>query len=205
MDDKRNLKIYQLWAPIYDRFMRPIYGTARQRAIKLLDLQAGEKVLIPGVGTGLDLPMIPPGVHITGIDLTPAMLAKARAKTNGANVTLAVMNAQALQFQDSAFDAVILNLILSVVPDGTAAFRESWRVLRPGGRMVIFDKFLPESSQLSTVRRVLGFAIELIGTDPNRRLSDMVRDLPDVKIEQDEPALLRGQYRIIFLNKPLQP
>lgn len=59
MDDKRNLKIYRRWAPIYDRIMRPIYGVARRRAIELLNLRAGEKVLISGVGTGLDLPLIP--------------------------------------------------------------------------------------------------------------------------------------------------
>lgn len=69
MDDKSNLKIYRRWAPIYDRIMHPIYGAARKRAKELLDLQAGEKILIPGVGIGIDLPLIPSGVHVTGIDL----------------------------------------------------------------------------------------------------------------------------------------
>lgn len=59
------------------------------------------------------------------------MLEKARAKTTGTNITLAVMNAQALQFQDNVFDVVILNLILSVVPDGAATLRESWRSFAP--------------------------------------------------------------------------
>lgn len=125
MDDRRNLKIYRTWAPIYDSMMRPVYGAARRRAIELLNLKAGEKVLIPGVGTGLDLPLIPPGVQVTGIDLTPAMLEKARAKSIDMGIVLAVMNAQALQFPDDTFDAVTLNLILSVVPDGAAAFAEA--------------------------------------------------------------------------------
>jgi Methylase involved in ubiquinone/menaquinone biosynthesis len=201
MDDKRNLKIYRTWAPIYDSVMRPVYGAARRRAIGLMNLQAGEKVLIPGVGTGLDLPLIPKGVQVTGIDLTPAMLEKARAKSIDQDMIFAVMNAQALQFPDDTFDAIILNLILSVVPDGTAAFAEAWRVLRPGGRAVIFDKFLPDSEHPTLFRKLLGCAIRSIGTDPNRRLSDIFCQMQGLIVERDEPSLLKGQYRIILVRK----
>lgn len=201
MDDKRNLKIYRTWAPIYDSVMRPIYGAARRRAIELLNLQTGEKVLIPGVGTGLDLPLIPPSVQVTGVDLTPAMLEKARLQSIDMGMIFAVMNAQALQFPDGTFDAVILNLILSVVSDGVAAFAEAWRVLRPGGRIVVFDKFLPEAEQPSLFRKLLGSAIRSIGTDPNRRLSDILFGIHGLIVERDEPSLLKGQYRIILIRK----
>jgi ubiquinone/menaquinone biosynthesis C-methylase UbiE len=201
MDDLRNLKIYRTWAPIYDSVMRPVYGAARQRAIELMNLQAGEKVLIPSVGTGLDLPLIPLGVQVTGIDLSPAMLEKAHTKSIDLGMIFAVMNAQALQFPDDTFDAVILNLILSVVPDGAAAFDEAWRVLRPGGRVVIFDNFLPEAEQPSVFRNLLGSIIRSIGTDPNRRLSDILCGMHDLIVERDEPSLLKGQYRIILVRK----
>lgn len=200
MNNKRNLTTYRLWAPVYDFVMRPVYGRARRRAIEILNLQPGEKVLISGVGTGLDLPLIPAGVRITGIDITPSMLEKARAKAEGLNVTLAVMNAQKLEFESNTFDAAILNLILSVVPDGAAAFQEAWRVLRPGGRVVIFDKFLPESGRLTPLRHILGRLIRIIGTDPNRRLSDIIHGAHGLFIERDEPSLLKGQYRIILLR-----
>jgi len=201
MDDKSNLKIYRTWAPIYDSVMRPVYGVARRRAIELLNLQVGEKVLIPGVGTGLDLPLIPAGVHVTGIDLNQAMLEKARTKVSESNLTLAVMNAQDLKFPDDTFDVVILNLILSVVPDGAITFREAWRVLKPGGRVVIFDKFLPEVSHLLGFRVLLGWMIRQIGTDPNRRLSDLIEIKPDLVVDSNETSLLRGQYRIIMIHK----
>jgi len=200
MNNERNLAIYRAWAPLYAFVMRPLSGAARRRAIELLNLQLGERVIIPGVGTGLDLPLLPRGVHVTATDINLAMLNKARLKAKD-QVTFAMMDAQALQFPDASFEAAILNLIVSVVPDGAAAFREAWRVLRPGGRAVIFDKFLAETSALSTVRRALGNIISALGTDPNRRLSDIIGGVSGLVVERDEASLLRGQYRIVLLQK----
>jgi ubiquinone/menaquinone biosynthesis C-methylase UbiE len=204
MDDERNRIIYNLWAPVYDQVMGPFAGKARQRAIELLNLRMGEQVLLSGVGTGLDLPHLHAGVKAVGIDLSAAMLQQAQDKATGQDVTLREMNAQALDFPDSSFDAVILNLILSVVPDGAAAFREAWRVLRPGGRAVIFDKFASEGGQISVLRRGLGMIISLFGTDPNRRLSDIIGSPPDLVLDHNEPSLLHGQYRIVLLHKCLE-
>lgn len=204
MNDERNQTIYKLWAPIYDKVMGPFAGQARQYAIELLNLRSGESVLLSGVGTGLDLPHIRADVKTVGIDLSPVMLRKAQDKVAGQNVTLCEMNAQALDFPEGSFDAVILNLILSVVPDGAAAFREAWRVLRPGGRAVIFDKFAAEAGRISALRRNIGKIIALFGTDPNRRLSEMMGSPADLAIERDEPSLLHGQYRIVLLHKQRQ-
>jgi len=201
MNDERNQTIYKLWAPVYDKVMGPFAGKARRRALEALNLRAGEQILLSGVGTGLDLPYLPAEVKAVGIDLSPEMLRKAQSKVNGHNVTLREMNAQALDFPDHSFDVVILNLILSVVPDGAAAFREAWRVLRPGGRAVIFYKFAAETGRISVLRRGMGKIIALFGTDPNRRLSELVGNPPDFKIVYDEPSLLHGQYRIVLLSK----
>jgi phosphatidylethanolamine/phosphatidyl-N-methylethanolamine N-methyltransferase len=180
MDNDNNLHIYRAWAPVYDLVMGPFSGRARAQAIKLLDLRSGERLLIPGVGTGMDLPLIPPSVSVVGIDISPEMLAKARLKVSRNHVALMEMDAQTLDFADGSFDAVLFNLILSVVPDGAAAFRAAWRTLRPGGRAVIFDK---------------------LGTDPNRRLSDIIGRVPGLTIERDQASLLGGLYRILRLYK----
>ena len=123
------------------------------------NVQPGERVFVPGVGTGMGLAELPMDAHITAIDLSPAMLAEAQRKLAGRVIDFEVMDAQHVRFPDASFDAVLLSLILSVVPDGAAAFREAWRVLRPGGRAVIFDKFLPETvgpTPLSLLRRAIG-------------------------------------------------
>jgi ubiquinone/menaquinone biosynthesis C-methylase UbiE len=202
MNNQHNLTIYRLYAPVYDVIMRPLTTAARQRALELLYLQPGERLLIPGAGTGLDLPHIPAGIHITATDLSPAMLQQARDKANRREVAFQIADAGALGFPSATFDAVLLSLILSVVPDGATAFQEAWRVLRPGGRAVIFDKFVPESSAISPLRRAVGAVIAWLGTDPNRRLSDILPSSVMQAVEQDEPSLLRGQYRIVLLRKP---
>ncbi|MCO6453516.1 MAG: methyltransferase domain-containing protein [Caldilineales bacterium] len=201
MNNQRNLQIYRLWAFVYDAWIPLLYGRARRRAVTLLDLQPGERLLIPGIGTGLDLPHIPAGVSIVGADLSPDMLAKAKAKAQNRDVTLLEMDVQVLNFADDTFDAVLFNLLLAVVPDGAAAFAEGWRTLKPGGRAVIFDKFLPEGAALTPGRRLLGRVLRSIGTDPNRRLNDIIAGTSDLMIESDEPSLLRGQYRTLLLRK----
>ena len=202
MANRRNQFIYRLWAPIYDSTVNRFFMPGRQRALELLDLQPGERALIAGIGTGADLPLLPAGVEATGIDLSLAMLAKARLKLDRcpASVKLIQGDAQALLVDEACFDAAVLNLILSVVPDGNACLKSAMRALKPGGRAVIFDKFLPEGTNASPIRKFLNLFSTLLGTDINRRLSDIMKDCP-CEITRDEPSIAGGMYRVILLKK----
>ena len=202
MTNRWNQIIYSLWAPVYDSTINRLFMPGRKRAMELLYLQAGESVLIIGVGTGADLPLLPAGVDATGIDLSPEMLDKARLKLNrcSASIKLIQGDAQGLLVDEASFDAVILNLILSVVPDGNACLQSALRALKPGGRSVIFDKFLPEGKSTSFGRRFLNIFSTLLGTDINRRLSDLTKGCP-CAITHDEPSILKGMYRISLLEK----
>ena len=124
--------------------------------MEILNLQPGERVLLVGVGTGEDLPLLPTGISATGIDLSPDMLAKARKKLPlpGRDVTLLQGDAQHLLVDEAGFDAVVFNLVLSVITDGKACFRENLRALKPGGRAVVFDKFLPDEGRLNSMAAV---------------------------------------------------
>ncbi len=193
--------LYHQFASLYDVLFQATYEKARVRTVELLCLQPGEKLLISGVGTGLDLPHIPAGVAVTGVDISAEMLHVAVKKTSPAHVTLVQMDAQNLELPAESFDAALLNLIVSVAPDGQAVFREAWRVLKPGGRLLLFDKFLPEGQTVRLPRAVLGGIIRWIGTDINRRLSDVMGSLENGVIEVDEPSLFFGQYRILRIKK----
>ena len=202
MTNRWNQFIYRLWAPIYDSTINRLFLPGRRRALELLDLKRGEKVLLVGIGTGADLPLLPAGVDATGIDLSPEMLAKARLKLDRcpASVKLIQGDAQALLVDEGSFDAVILNLILSVIPDGNVCLRSALRALKPNGRVVIFDKFLPEGEKPSLVRKFLNLFSTLFGTDINRRLSDLMKNCP-CEITHDEPSIAGGMYRVILLQK----
>ena len=173
----------------------------RKRAIEVINLQPGERVLLVGVGTGSDLPLLPHGIQAVGVDISVDMLAKARQKLPlpGREVTLLQGDAQQLLVDEAAFDVVIFNLILSVIPDGAACLRENLRALKPGSRVVVFDKFLPDADRLTLGRRLLNLGSTLFGTDITRRFGDLARGV-DIRIVQDEPSLLQGTYRVILLT-----
>ena len=202
MTDRWLRIIYRLWAPVYDATVDRFFAPGRRLALRVLDPQPGERLLLVGCGTGADLPLLPRGVRAVGIDLSPDMLFRARRKLPlpGSEVALVRGDAQGPLVVEAAFDAVILNLILSVVPDGAACLRAALHALKPGGRAVVFDKFLPEGGRLTPGRRFLNFFSTLLGTDINRRFGEFSVGAP-CEVVRDEPSLLRGMYRVILLRR----
>jgi phosphatidylethanolamine/phosphatidyl-N-methylethanolamine N-methyltransferase len=202
MTNRWNQFIYRLWAPVYDATVGHFFLPGRKRAMELLSLQPGERVLLVGVGTGADLPLLPKGVEVTGIDISPDMLARARQKLPlpGREVTLLQGDAQKLLADEAEYDAVIFNLILSVIPDGAACLRENLRALKPGGRAVVYDKFLPDGGRLTFLRRVLNLGSTLFGTDITRRFGNLAKGT-GIRVVQDEPSLMKGTYRVLLIRK----
>jgi arsenite methyltransferase len=109
-------------------------------------LAPGEDVLDMGCGAGTDTlvaaQMVAPGGRVTGIDMTPEMLSRARAaaaEMGATNVDFVEGDVEQLPFADKIVDVVISNGVIDLIPDKDAAFSEIFRVLRPGGRLQIAD------------------------------------------------------------------
>jgi ubiquinone/menaquinone biosynthesis C-methylase UbiE len=195
---------YTLWAPAYDAIVGAAgFSTARRLSIDRLRLESRDRVLIVGAGTGLDLDLLPPNVEVTAIDVTPAMLRhlERRAARTGRLVATRIMDARQLAFPDSSFDAVVMHLILAVMPQPERGLKEAVRVLKPGGRIAVFDKFLRDDERPSLKRRLLNAIAKPLFSDLNRRLAPLIAGTPLV-IEHDEPAAFRGTYRVVTLMKP---
>jgi len=109
-------------------------------------IERGARVLDLGSGAGTDslvaAQMVGPGGQVTGIDMTPEMLDKARAaaaEMGATNVEFVEAEAERLPFADASFDVVISNGVIDLIPDKDAVFAELFRVLAPGGRIQIAD------------------------------------------------------------------
>lgn len=188
---------YTLYAPIYDFALArvPVFARGRRRAIELAALEPGERVLLVACGTGLDLPLLPRDVDVTAVDLTPAMVDRFRARADrlGRGAHALVMDAAHLRFPDDAFDCVLLHLALAVVPDPVRVAREAVRVLRPHGRVSIFDKFLPPGRRASTARRLVSAVSDVVASDLNRELEPMLA-AAGLRLAAYEPVGLGGNF-----------
>lgn len=140
-DTKRVQRIYDKIAPRYDRLIelweRVLFSGGRRWAC---DRATGD-VLEIALGTGRNLPYYSDDVRLTGLELSPQMLAVARQRATalGVRADLRIGDAQRLPFDDESFDTVVCTLGLCSIPDERRAVREAWRVLRPGGRLVLLE------------------------------------------------------------------
>jgi len=192
---------YTLYAPGYDIAGRLLNGS-RKKSIEALELKTNDKILIIGAGTGLDLYYLPNDCEIIATDITPSMVKKIKKRNAKLkrNVQALVMDGQALGFADNSFDIVILHLIISVIPDPLACIREAERVLKPGGKIAVFDKFLRKNTKASVKRKIANLFTNFFFSDITRSFESIVTH-SNLIVIADEPADLNGNFRLIRLQK----
>jgi SAM-dependent methyltransferase len=193
---------YTLLAPIYDMIVAKPTEHCRKLNLQQLAVYSGREVLINGIGSGLDIPFLPAGPVYTGNDLTNAMLQRAQklAARHQSPITLHQADVMKLPYADASFDAVVLHLILAVVPQPIMALRESARVLRPGGKIFIFDKFLRQNEQ-AFLRRAINPFIRHIATRTDVVFEPLLMQCDDLALISNEAAMLGGWFRLIQLQK----
>ena len=155
--NERTRRLWDRYAPRYDRQIalseRLLFPDGRAWACS----QASGDVLEVAVGTGLNLPHYPEGTAFTGIDLSAAMLAIARdrARSLGIDADLREASADALPFDGARFDTVVCTVSLCNIPGDRAAIAEMYRVLRPGGRLILLDHVASDRPWVLAIERLL--------------------------------------------------
>ncbi len=190
---------YTLIAPFYDAAIARATQAARARSLAALPKEAGH-VLLAGVGTGLDLPHLAPQHHYVGLDLNQAMLRRALPRAGHVDFVPVQGDAQRLPFADASFDSAVLHLILAVVPQPAHCFAEIERVVKPGGQVLVFDKFL-RRGQSAILRRLINPLVRRVATRLDVVFEDLLSEAPGLTLEHDQPALAGGWFRMIRLRK----
>ena len=193
---------YTLLAPFYDFMVSGALDKARKKSLGQLQDTAGKKILINGIGSGLDIPYLPTDGQYMGTDITAAMLkiAQQRATEHSFNIELICADSHKLPFANETFDIVIMHLILAVVPNPVLALQEANRVLKSGGSIYIFDKFL-KPGEFAPVRKLLNIFIRHIATRTDVVFEHVLAKSPSLKLTNNEPALANGWFRLIELVK----
>ena len=195
----RTQKRYQRLSSVYDRMEGMAEKRYRPWRERLWSLVEDSKVLEVGVGTGKNMPYYPPGSKITGIDLTPGMLERARkrAATSGIQADLHLGDIQALEFPDATFDAAVATFVFCSVPDPVLGLRELKRVVKPGGQVLLLEHMRSPDPLLGRIMDLLNpLVVSIMGANINRRTLENLQE-SGLRLERLEDLGVAGIFKLI--------
>jgi len=204
LDQQASDAAYDRWAPVYDLIFNLPFQPGRRAAARAAERAAGPggEILVVGVGTGLELPLLPAASRVTGVDLSQPMLDVARKRVARQGLehvkALLEMDAQATSFPAASFDAAVAMFVASVVPDPHLLVSELRRVVKPGGTILFVNHFAREHGPIWWAERALAPASSLLGWHPDFRLGHIFTpaDLATAKIRELRPL---GLFRLVEL------
>jgi phosphatidylethanolamine/phosphatidyl-N-methylethanolamine N-methyltransferase len=211
LDQQASDAAYDRWAPIYDLVFNLPFQPGRLAAAAAAANAAGRngEILVVGVGTGLELPLLPPTSRVTGVDLSRAMLDVARkrvARRGLAHVkALLEMDALELSFPAAAFDVALAPYVMSVVPDPAKALDEMWRVTRAGGEIVLINHFASEGSWRAAVETAADGAAAWLGWHPRfpyAAIGDWLAARPEARLLDRQALPPLALFTLVRIGKP---
>ena len=142
------------------------FGPHKRRLFRKI---RGETLLV-GAGTGNDFKFMPPGLHIVAVDISPKMLERAARKVGGyaGSIELREMDAQHLDVMDATFDTVVTVCTFCSVPKPIVGLRELYRVLKPGGQLLMFEHVRSQIGPLGLLMDLMTPLASRVGPALNR-------------------------------------
>ena len=211
LDQRASDAAYDRWAPVYDLIFNLPFQPGRRAAARAAGRAAGPggEILVVGVGTGLELPLLPATCRVTGVDLSQPMLDVARKRVARLGLSqvsaLLEMDAQEVGFGDAVFDVALAPYVMSVLPDPAKALDEMWRVVRPGGEIIVMNHFAAEKGWRVGVETAMERAAHWLGWRPRfpySAVGDWLASRPEARlIERRELPPLK-MFTLLRIGKP---
>jgi phosphatidylethanolamine/phosphatidyl-N-methylethanolamine N-methyltransferase len=200
-------RAYDRWAPIYDLVFGAVFKQGRSDAIVAAE-RIGGRIIEVGVGTGISLPQYSRVNRIVAVDLSDAMLDKARARVREQKLDhveeVAVGDAENLQFPDNSFDVVVAQYVITACPHPEKALDEFARIVKPGGEIVITTRVGAGAGLRGTIERTLmpitsrlGFRTEF----PWARYAEWMATRNDVRLVESRPLPPLGHFSLVRFAK----
>lgn len=203
LDEKAVLAAYSRWAPIYDWVFGRVFDAGRKRAVEIINERQG-RLLEVGVGTGLALPRYKSHLKVTGIDLSPDMLAVARRRVAEQKIetveALHEMDATRLAFADGEFDNVAVMYTITVVPHPDAVMAEIERVTKPGGEAIFVSHFASESGWRKAIEHFLTPFTKKLGWRPDFPI-ERILGRPGFELVETKRLGLFGIFTVAVLRR----
>ncbi len=194
---------YAKWAPIYNAVFSLIFYSGRKAASRAANRYSGQ-LLDVGVGTGLALADYGAQLQVTGVDLSPEMLAKAHekaAKENLSNVlALHEMDATNLQFADETFDVTVSMFVITITPEPDKMFAELMRVTKHGGEIILLNHYAESKGFIGWLERVAAPHVARFGLRPNFAV-ERITQKPGIVVEEQRKVHPFGFFTLLRLRK----
>ena len=198
-------KRYDRIAPVYDFFdiipEKLFYSLWRRQLWK--PIPAG-KILEIGIGTGKNIRYYPPGIEITGIDISTSMLKRACARVatrRDISIELLAMDITDISFTDDTFDVVIGSFVFTVLPNPSEALQEIKRILKPGGTLLLLEFTRSDSRPVAFIQDAVAYITRAVyKAHVNRDIITVIKEAGFQNITTEDAG--DGIVRIIRASTP---
>jgi phosphatidylethanolamine/phosphatidyl-N-methylethanolamine N-methyltransferase len=197
------VKTYSRWASTYDATFGRVVGHYHWHIARFVEEIGAQRVIEIGVGTGLSLPHYPAGISVLGVDICPRMLEQARGRqasgTTRADIELQLVDGEELPYAEGTFDAVVLPFVISVTPNPKRLLAEAFRVMAPGGQLLIVNHFAGVRG-LHWLEKLFSPFASLVGFESNLSLSTLLEDCP-LQVMEIRRLRPMGFFTLVHLRK----
>jgi phosphatidylethanolamine/phosphatidyl-N-methylethanolamine N-methyltransferase len=201
-------KVYNFYASFYDFLFGTVFNPGRLSCTDIINKVSpqGASVLEIGIGTGLSLPLYRKDINITGIDISDKMLKKAEelAEKNNLSerVTLKVMDAADLEFENNSFDFIVAMYVASVVPDVDLFLEEIARVAKPNAHIIFVNHFSSENKIIHFLEKKIASLNKIIGFKSDFSIHSILH-FNQLKLIDSQKTNLFGYWKLLHcqINK----